>query len=226
MATTNVAITDLDLFNNSIFTAIIKIQKNRQRAEINAIFKEIIKNDHYKDMDKDVLQQQINMLITEEKILNKINRNKNSYKVNESKVDISMLDEVESPNLPFDFTFDTPPSSFAKQPINDSITLPIASLNINTPQEGTLDNKINKNYINDTEDINYKHFKDNVLQDIRKDVEDMINRKTKSVEKTSEASTESCSLNYLEQINILKSELNYKNLIINKLLETVDKFNN
>ena len=28
-------------------------------------------------MNKDVLQQQINMLITEEKILSKINRNKN-----------------------------------------------------------------------------------------------------------------------------------------------------
>ena len=108
MAATNVAITDLDLFNNTIFTAINKIRRNRQRAEINAIFKEIIKNDHYKDMNKDVLQQQINMLITEEKILNKINRNKNPYKDNESKVDISMLDEVESPNLPLDFTFDTP----------------------------------------------------------------------------------------------------------------------
>ena len=54
-ATNNVAITDLDLFNNTIFTAINKIRRNRQRAEINAIFKEIIKNDHYKDMNKDVL---------------------------------------------------------------------------------------------------------------------------------------------------------------------------
>ena len=34
------------------------------------------------------------------------------------------------------------------------------------------------------------------------------------------------TLNYLEQINILKSKLNSKNLIINKLLETVDKFTN
>ena len=66
MPTTNAAITDLDLFNNTIFAAINKVWKNRQRAEINAIFKEIIKNDHYKDMKKDVLQQQINMLITEE----------------------------------------------------------------------------------------------------------------------------------------------------------------
>ena len=94
VATTNVAITDLDLFNNTIFTAINKIRRNRQRAEINAIFKEIIKNDHYKDLEKDVLQQQINMVITEEKILNKINRIKNFYKVNENKVDIFMLDEV------------------------------------------------------------------------------------------------------------------------------------
>ena len=66
MPTTNAAMTDLDLFNNTIFAAINKVWKNRQRAEINAIFKEIIKNDHYKDMKKDVLQQQINMLITEE----------------------------------------------------------------------------------------------------------------------------------------------------------------
>ena len=124
------------------------------------------------------------------------------------------------------WNFDTPPSSFTQQPIDDSITLPIASLNINTPQERTLDNVINKNYINCTEEINYKNFKDNILRDIRKDIEDMIKRKIKSVEKTSKASIENCSLNYLEQTNILKSELNSKNLIINKLLETADKFTN
>ena len=62
MATTNVAITDLDLFSNTIFTAINKFRRNRQPAEINAIFKEIIKNDHHKDMHKDVLEQQMNML--------------------------------------------------------------------------------------------------------------------------------------------------------------------
>ena len=118
-----------------------------------------------------------------------------------------MLDEVESPNTPLDFTFDTPSSSFAQQPINDSI---------NTFQEGTLGNIINKNYINDTEEIRItKIFKDNILRDIRKDIEDMINRKIKSVEKTSKASIESCSLNYLEQINIIKRELNSKNLVIN-----------
>ena len=83
---------------------------------------------------------------------------------------------------------------------------------------------INKNYINDTKEINYKNFKDNILHDLCKDIEEMINRKIKSVEKTLEASIESYSLNYLEQINILKNELNSKNLIINKLLETVDKF--
>ena len=102
-----------------------------------------------------------------------------------------MLDEVESPNLPLDFTFDTPPPSFAQQPINNSITLPIASLNIKTSQEESLDNTTNKNHKNDTEEINYKNFRDNILQDLRKDIEVMINRKTKSVEKTSEASIES-----------------------------------
>ena len=59
-------------------------------------------------MNQDVLQQKMNMLITEEKIINKINRNNNSYKVNESKVDISLLDELEPPNLRLGFTFDSP----------------------------------------------------------------------------------------------------------------------
>ena len=134
-----------------------------------------------------------------------------------------MPDEMEPPNLPLDFTFDTPLFSFAQQPINDSIKLPTSSLNINTSQKGTLDNIIDKNYINDTEETNYKNFKGNILRDIRKDIEDMINKKIKTIEMTSEASIESCSLNYLKQINILKSELNSKNLIIIKLLETVDK---
>ena len=176
--------------------------------------------------NKHAYNQEYILVITEEKILNKINRNKYSYKVNKISVDISMLDKVESPNLSSDFTFDTTPSSFAQQPINDSITLPIPSLNINTPQEGTLHNIINKNHINDSEEINYKNFKDNILRDIRRDIEDMINRKIKSIGKTSEASIENFSLNYLEQINILKSELNSKNLIKNKLLETVTKFTN
>ena len=52
MATTNVAITESDLFNNSIFTVINKISRKCQRAGITAIFKEIIKNDHYKDINR------------------------------------------------------------------------------------------------------------------------------------------------------------------------------
>ena len=94
-------------------------------------------------------------------------------------------------------------------------------MNINTSQEESLGNIIDENYINDTDEIKYKNFENNILRDLRKDIEEMIYRKIKSLEKTSEASIESCSLNYLEQINILKNELNSKNLVINKLLETV-----
>ena len=53
METTNVSITDLDLFNSIIFIAVNKIQSNCQRAEINAMFKEIIQNYHCKDVNKD-----------------------------------------------------------------------------------------------------------------------------------------------------------------------------
>lgn len=105
-----------------------------------------------------------------------------------------MLDKVELLNLLLDFTFDTPPPFFAQQPINNLITLPIASMNINTSGEESLDNKINKNYINDTKEINYKNF----TRDLRKDIEEIINGKIKLVEKTSEASIESCSLRAID----------------------------
>ena len=52
MDTINVAITDLDLFKNTMLAAINKIWRNGQQAKINAIYKEIIKTDHYKDMNK------------------------------------------------------------------------------------------------------------------------------------------------------------------------------
>ena len=87
----------------------------RQRANSNSIFKEITKIEQHQSITKDFLQDHIDKLIIDEKIINKINKDKDSYKVN-----IELIDEKDqsfrvSPN-------DFPPTS-AITPINEKTPL-------------------------------------------------------------------------------------------------------
>ena len=70
-------------FDQNIFTVINDLKKKRKRADIDSIHKEIIKTIDFKDTTKDDLQDRINILLINEKLINKINRNLNSYSVNE-----------------------------------------------------------------------------------------------------------------------------------------------
>ena len=72
-------------FDQNIFTVINDLKKKRKRADIDSIHKEIIKTINFKDTTKDDLQDRINILLINEKLINKINRNLNSYSVNEAK---------------------------------------------------------------------------------------------------------------------------------------------
>ena len=71
-------------FDQNIFTVINDLKKKRKRADIDSIHKEIIKTIDFKDTTKDDLQDRINILLINEKLINKINRNLNSYSVNEA----------------------------------------------------------------------------------------------------------------------------------------------
>ena len=51
------------------------------------VFKEITKIEQYQSITKDFLQDHIDKLIIDEKIINKINRDKNSYKANIEPID-------------------------------------------------------------------------------------------------------------------------------------------
>ena len=71
-------------FDQNIFTVINDLKKKQKRADIDSIHKEIIKTIDFKDTTKDDLQDRINILLINEKLINKINRNLNSYSVNEA----------------------------------------------------------------------------------------------------------------------------------------------
>ena len=59
----------------------------RQRADTNSIFQEITKIEQYQSITKDFLQVHIDKLIIDEKIINNINKDKISYKVNTELID-------------------------------------------------------------------------------------------------------------------------------------------
>ena len=64
--------------NVLIFLAINSIRYfGRQHADTNSIFKEMTKIGLSQNIAKDFLQDHINNLVIDEKIINKINRNKN-----------------------------------------------------------------------------------------------------------------------------------------------------
>ena len=66
---------------NKVCLEINRIQRLwRQRADTNSLFKEITKMEEYQNITKDFLQYHIDKLIIDEKIVNTIIRDKNSYK--------------------------------------------------------------------------------------------------------------------------------------------------
>ena len=61
--------------------------------------------------------------------------------------------------------------------------------------------------------------KNNILNNLHKNVEGMINRKMK-------ASLEKIQSIYNDKLKVLRKQLEYKNKIINKLLETIENISN
>ena len=65
-------------FDQNIFILINDLEKKRKRTDIDSIYNEIIKTIGFKDTTKDDLEDRINILLINEKFVNKINRNLNS----------------------------------------------------------------------------------------------------------------------------------------------------
>ena len=82
-----------DKIDNEIFVTVLRIRKIKNRADLDGIYKDIKKSLDFEDVTKEFLDDRIHTLINDEKILNKLNRNADSYYVNSELVDL------ETPNL-------------------------------------------------------------------------------------------------------------------------------
>lgn len=79
-----------------IFAIIAKLKPQSKHADINSIRAHIIKTVDFKDITKTNLQERINSLISDGKVVYKLNRNKESYWIN---LDLVNITNVSTLNL-------------------------------------------------------------------------------------------------------------------------------
>ena len=76
---------ELNHLDHKIYTTTKQI-RGENRADINSIHKEIIKVIDFKSISKEFLNARIGMLRQNEKIITRLNRNRNSYHLNKSSI--------------------------------------------------------------------------------------------------------------------------------------------
>ena len=192
---------ELNHLDHKIYSAIKQIRGQKNRADINSIHKEIVKVIDFEAISKEFLNDRIEMLLQNDKIINRLNRNKNSYRLNESLLDSSMTDLLPSTQKS-PSNSDTP--QITRTPNQTSITdfSHIPKVNIeNIPGELTL-----------------AKFRNLILTELGNDIKVIVENEIKEHFKNETPKSDNF---YLKEINSLKEELNKKEVFIKDLVETI-----
>ena len=210
-----------------IVDVITELRKKHKRADCESIHKEIIKIADFSNISKEDLMNRINILLIDEKILNKRNRNLDSYYVSES----------TSPDN----------NTFSETPHNTSAddTEPIFPVTSQTPskarERSTSINRIpdltigfaspdvqSSNIDTISEKMKIQSFKDNILQNLRENIIEIFNTELANFKAQCEGLVKKSCADYNKIIGQLQdeliigdltsSELKSKDNIIHKLI--------
>ena len=99
MAKASITNFELTLLDNNVFTLTNNLSKQHKHTNLDKIHNELIKTVVSENTSKGHFYGRINQLIIQEKIINKPNRNDDSYRVNESTLDFNN-DKLEYSILP------------------------------------------------------------------------------------------------------------------------------
>ena len=217
MATSQL-LTDTKKFDEMIVDVITDLRKKHKRADCESIHKEIIKIADFSNISKEDLTNRINFLLIDEKILNKRNRNLDSYYVNEN----------TSPDN----------NNFSETPHNTSAddTEPIFPVTSQTPSK-TRERSTSINCIPDftigfvspdgqssnidTVYEKIQSFKDNIIQNLRENIIEIFNTELVNFKAQCEDLVKKSCADYNKIIGKLQDELKSKDNVINKLLTTI-----
>ena len=109
MATASITNFDPTFLDNSVFAFVNHFSKQHKRTNLGKIYNELIKTIDSEIQARNTFTTELmNLFIIQENIINKPNRNNDSYRLNKSVVDFN-IEQLEYSNLPAsDFSLATP----------------------------------------------------------------------------------------------------------------------
>ena len=199
------------------------MRKKHKRADCESIHKETVKLADFSNTSKEDFMNRINTLVIDEKILNKRNRNLDSYYVNENtSPDNNNFSETPHNNILFDTsTEDTEPifpvnsktPSITKEGSTSINPIPELTIGFTSPDGQSLDM--------DAISEKIQSFKDNILQNLRKNIIEILDAELVNFKTHCEDIVKKSCADYNKIVDQLQVELKSKDHIINKLLTTI-----
>ena len=210
-----------DKTDDIIFSILLQVCKNHNRADVDSIHEQIIKTVDFQNITKEFLDDRIQTLITDGKIINKINCNTDSYYVNEKDIDTESLNlQNTSPFIPdksfYTGTISIPIPSRVKPLISPNET-PITrkSTNPSSDHHKASQNSSNLTHAS-TDDL---HAEIIALKSFVLDQISMLKKKSNDKQTLSNNENKSLINNLIDQIEFLKNELRSKGTIIKLTIE-------
>ena len=228
------------IFDELVLSSINDLKKNRKRADISSVHKEVIIE--INDITKEYLRERIDTLILDKKVINKLNRNLDSFSV--SNEISSGGDDIEPTNDDYS-NFSIVNSQNNTSPKHHTIYETPPDFSVCFTEKRSIDSSAqneSEKYIDEIyEKVKIESFKNNILLNLQKNIKDLFDKefdcfkvKCEELIKESTSRQNDQISNLQEQLKskdkeihqllallgtVTKSELESKNAIINKLID-------
>ena len=236
MAAASIANIDLTILDNNVFAIINHLRKQHKRANLDRIYNELIKTINFENASREHLHDRINELITQGKIVNKPNRNDDSYRVNESIVDFN-IEQLEYYSLPAsDLSFTTPNTKQSSS--IESVNTPRKPTN-NIPETPNLPQKdinskesvrriMESQTFNDniSEKMKIESIKTDTISSLESTISSLFQKELNTMKGKCEKLIQNSYSNYICQIDNLRKEIENKDEIISKLSTALNNITN
>ena len=232
MVNNSVYTNELNTLNANIIAIINKLKNQNKRVDVDSIHKQLVKTTSMQDLTKEDLLKKVHDLETEGKIVNKLNRNKDSFHVSKDIVDAFAENIIEkTPTIFHDSFFETPninqtdSQSFSNSFIRESrsSSLPDFGIITNTPDVPHINHDAEN--IRETESLADNMFeklkvdgiKKEIMSELQKSIEKIFQNELSVFKERCEELVSKSYVNGMVHIEKLEKEIKSKDQIINHL---------
>jgi len=211
IAFTETELKDLDL---NILTAIKNIRKNNQRADVANVHHEVVKIINFEQTSQTVIDERLKLLLEDGQISNKINRNKDSFRLNKQLLDASPIDFLPSTQRTPSFV-DTPCTFFQEFSSKDtSVDHELEHICDEIDQsERFIDCKF--------KELEIISLKSTILKELNEKITEIVRNEIKNHCQFKATIKEDKCIEHENEIKLLKEQLYSKDLIIKSLTESI-----